>query len=360
MEEEQAPIHYSAGEEVNEVAPRVLDISWATILKIIFALSLLYFFFLVRDILIWFVFALVISILFNPAINFFTKLRFPRVLAAILVYSSIFVLLGFFIYSIAPLLFSELQQFSANFPSYFDQATPYLSVFKIEALKNFQAFSNAIGGTLSRASSNIFNAVGTIFGGIASSIAIFSIAFFLSLEEEGIAKTLMLIAPRKYKTRILTVWQRSQKKIAVWFGVRILCCLFIGLSAAIICYVLNVKYAASFGLFAGIFNIIITIGPLLSGAAITIIILAIAGLPKAIIFLIAFFIAQEIESYVLMPLLTKRFLRLSPALVLISLLIGAKLWGVLGAILAIPLVGMFFEVAKGFLERKQETEVSPT
>jgi len=44
-------------------------------------------------------------------------------------------------------------------------------------------------------------------------------------------------------------------------------------------------------------------------------------------------------------------------LVLISLLVGAKLWGLMGAILIIPLVGMFFELVKGFLENKQATEL---
>ncbi len=356
--EDEVQIKYSEPESSERMTSRILDISWATIVKIMFALGVLYLIFLVRDILIWFIFALVISILFNPAINFLRKARIPRVLASILVYLGIFAFLGFFIYLLAPLLFSELQQFSVNLSAYFDQAAPYFSGLKINALKDFQAFSQSIGEMLSNASTNIFTAMGAIFGGIFSSIAIFSIAFFLSLEEEGLAKTVMLAFPKRYKTKVLTVWDRSQKKVASWFGVRIICCLFIGLVVGVTCYVLDIKYAVFFGLFAGIFNIIITIGPFLSGTAITVFILAIAGFPKAIIFLIAFFIAQEIESYVIMPVLSKKFLKLSPSLVLISLLIGAKLWGLLGAILVIPLVGMFFEFAKAFLEKRQITETA--
>ena len=130
---------------------------------------------------------------------------------------------------------------------------------------------------------------------------------------------------------------------------RILCCIFIGLAAGITDFVLNIPYAAFFGLLAGVSNIVVTVGPFLSGLAITLFVFAMGGLPKALIFLLAFFIAQEIEGYVIMPVLTKKFLRLSPSLVLISLLVGAKLWGLLGAILAIPLAGMFYEFIKGFL-----------
>ena len=334
----------------------ILDISWATIVKIIIALGGLYLIFLVRDILIWFIFALIISILFNPAINFFRRLKVPRVLACILVYLSIFVLLGLFIYLISPILFSELQKFTIKLPDYFNELAPYLSGLGIEAFRDFNTFSETIGGILFDASTNVFTAVGTFFGGLMSAVAIFAIAFFLSLEEKGVAAAIKLASPYRYKEYIGKVWRNSQKKVASWFGVRILCCIFIGLSAGITIFVLNIPYAAFFGLLAGISNIVLTIGPFLSGLVITLFVLAIGGFSKALIFLLAFFIAQEIESYVIMPVLTKKFLRLSPSLVLISLLIGAKLWGLLGAILAIPLVGMFYEFARGFLQRRQELE----
>ncbi|MBU3918694.1 AI-2E family transporter [Patescibacteria group bacterium] len=334
----------------------ILDISWATIVKIIIALGGLYLIFLVRDILIWFIFALIISILFNPAINFFRKLKVPRILACILVYLSIFVFLSLFIYLISPILFLELQKFTIKLPDYFNQLAPYLSGLGIEAFRDFNTFSETIGGILFDASSNIFVAIGTFFGGLMSAVAIFAIAFFLSLEEKGVSEAIKLASPYRYKEYISNVWRNSQKKVSSWFAVRIFCCIFIGLSAGITVFVLNIPYAASFGLLAGVSNIVVSIGPFLSGLVITLFVLAIGGLPKALIFLLAFLIAQQIESYVIMPVLTKKFLRLSPSLVLISLLMGAKLWGLMGAILAIPLVGMFYEFISGFLQRKQELE----
>ena len=338
--------------------PGLLDISWGTIVKIAVALTSLYLIFLVRDILIWFVFALIISILFNPAINFLRRrLHFHRVLAAILVYLSLFVLLGGLVWGIAPLLFSELQEFSTNFTQYFNQASFYFSGLNIKALHDFQSFTNSISGLLSRASLNLFTAVGAIFGGILSTITIFSIAFFLSLEEEGLTRVIQLASPKDYKDKVLTVWKRSQKKISAWFGVRLICCLFIGLAIGATCYALNIPYAAFFGLFAAVFNIILAIGPLFSGSIITLLVLSISGPAKAIIFLIAFVVAQMIEGHILMPTLSKRVMRLSPSLVLVALLVGAKLWGVLGAILAIPLTGMLFEFIKGFLERKNEEKI---
>ena len=77
---------------------------------------------------------------------------------------------------------------------------------------------------------------------------------------------------------------------------------------------------------------------------------------KAALILAVFIIIQQIEGNILTPILTKKFIGLPPVLVLISLMIGGKLWGILGAILAIPLAGIVFEFTRDFLKKRKETE----
>ena len=98
---------------------RVLDVSWGTILKVALAFLIFYMIFLVREILVWVVFALIISVLFNPAIVFLRKLKIPRTLSVIFIYVGIFGVLGFLIYWTVPMFIAEIQQFSQLFPQYF-------------------------------------------------------------------------------------------------------------------------------------------------------------------------------------------------------------------------------------------------
>ena len=79
---------------------------------------------------------------------------------------------------------------------------------------------------------------------------------------------------------------------------------------------------------------------------------------KAIFVLIVFTLIQQIENNVVTPVLTKKFIGLSPALVLVALAIGGTLWGFLGAILAIPLFGILFEFLRDFLKRKRDQEAT--
>jgi predicted PurR-regulated permease PerM len=332
-----------------------LDISWSSIFKIFFTVLLFYLVYRTRDILILFIFALIISVLFNPAIDFLVRRRIPRILAIVLVYFSVLAVLGALIYFIAPVFVYEIQQFTQLFPQYFEKFAPTLKGLGLSVFENFDSFTKATEGWLLKASSSILSAIGAIFGSIFSTITIFSIAIFLSLEEKGIEKTLSLIFPKRYEAQVLGLWARCQNRVAGWFGSRILACLFVGFMTFFVCKILAVKYAISFGLLAGITNIVPIIGPLVAGTVIVLFTL-LDSWAKAIFLLVIIILIQQIEGNIITPILSKRFIGLPPALVLIALLIGGELWGIMGAILAIPLFGILFEFAKEFLKkRKQES-----
>ncbi|MDI6591769.1 MAG: AI-2E family transporter [Patescibacteria group bacterium] len=332
---------------------RILDISWGTILKISLTLLCFYIIYLVRNILIWVIFALIISVLFNPAINFLRKLKVPRVIAVIFVYTGIFGILGLIIYWTAPMFISEIQQFTQLFPQYFEKISPPLRGLGIEAFQSLEAFLQAFGRLLQRASADILSALAIIFGGISSTIFILTIALFLSLEERGIERIIGLLSPKKYEAYILSLWEKSQTKVSGWFGARILTCIFVGIAVFITLQLFNVEYAFTLALLAGVLDFIPILGPIIAGALITIFV-AFGSSLKAIFVLIVFILIQQIEGSILTPVLTKRFVGLTPALVLISLAIGGKLLGILGAILAIPLAGMLFEFIRDFLKKRKE------
>ncbi|MFH1575430.1 MAG: AI-2E family transporter [Candidatus Nealsonbacteria bacterium] len=334
---------------------KILDISWGSIFKIFFAAAIFYFVYLTRDILILFIFALIISVLFNPAIDFLVKKRVPRILSVLGIYLFIFSIIGILIFLIAPIFIDDIVLFAERFPQFFDKFAPVFKGlgFEDRALENFDNFSQAIREWLLNASSSIFKAIVSIFGSIFSTVTIFLLSIFLSLEERGIEKIIILLFPKRYESNMLNLWARCQNKVASWFGMRILTSLFVGFMTFIVCKILKIEYAISFGLLAGVTNIIPVIGPVVAGALITIFVM-LDSLSKAIFVLIIYILIQQIEGNIITPLLSKKFIGLSPALVLIALMVGGKLWGIMGAILAIPLFGILFEFIKEFLKKKRD------
>jgi predicted PurR-regulated permease PerM len=335
---------------------RVLDISWGTILKVSIVFLGFYILFLIRDILIWIVFALVISILFNPAINFLERKRFPRSVATILVYVAFFTILSLILYWTIPVFIVEIQLFTQLFPQYFEKLAPPLKGLGFEAFESFEAFTLAIQDWLVGVSSSIFGAVIAIFGGIFSTITIFALAIFFSIEEKGVKKAIELLSPKGYESYFLKIWNKGKSKTTAWFGARILSGLFVGLISYIALKLFDMNYAFVLSVFAGLTDIIPVLGPIFAGVVITIL-AALDSWAKALLVLVAFVLIQQIEGNIVTPVLTKKLVGLPSVLVLIALLLGGRLWGGLGAILAIPLAGMIYEFLKDFLEKRKEGEV---
>ena len=337
---------------------KLLDISWGTIFKIFVAVISFYILYQIRDILVWFVFALIISVLFNPAVNFLRKLKIPRSLAVLFVYTAFFGILTLIIYFTVPLFISEIKQFSQILPQYFERISPPLKGLKIEAFQDIETFFNALGEILNKIITNIANILFVIFGGIFATIFILTLAIYISLNEKGIEKSILIFFPKKYEANILSIWERCQKKVSGWFLTRILACLFVGVVSFVVFLVFNTPYPFSLGLLAGVLNFIPIVGPLITGIFIFVII-SLENISKAIFVIIAFTLIQQVENNIFTPLISKRFVGLPPILVLMSLAIGGILWGFLGAILAIPLAGILYEFLKEFLEkRKSEKPVA--
>lgn len=339
-----------------ENTEKILDISWKTIFKIAITVVIFYVIFSIRDILIWFIFALTISILFNPAIDFLMKKRVPRSLAVVSIYGIFFGVLGFVVYMMVPVFVAETQRFSDFFPQYFEGISPILKTFGFEVAEDVETFFKVFESNLAGVSKNIFSALFAVFGGVFAALFVIIMAAFLSLEGKAVERSLILLFPKDYEAQVSGVWQKCRKKVAGWFGGRLLACLFVGIASYVVFLIFSVKYPFTLALFAGVLNFIPYVGPLVTGILIFLMIFPTNQL-VGIFVIIAFIIIQQIENSILTPMLMKKFVGLPPVLVLVSLVVGASLWGFLGAILAVPLFGIMFEFLKGFLEKRRDRQV---
>lgn len=338
--------------------PQTLDISWETIVKVFIAGFIFYILFLVRDVVIWFFFALIISILLDPVINFLKKLRLPRLVSVILVYVAILGLFGLVVYLTAPIFIFEFKQFIQNIPDYFEKVNPLFRSLGIDVAETFQDFTSGLILQAQESSKSIIKAISVFFGGIASTAFIFTLAFFISLEEKGLEEIIALLTPKRYEKSVLSIFQRAQFKVAGWFGIRVLSCIFVGLLSFLALFFLGIKYAFILALISGLLNFVPYIGPMVT----LILTLLSVGISNswimAVYAILVLTTIQEVENKFLTPLLMKRFLDLPPILVLISLLVGGTIFGLLGTLFSVPVFGIIYETLKEFLEKRKREEIN--
>lgn len=324
-------------------------ISWSAIFKITIAVIGLYILYRINDILVWVVFALVIGILFNYVIDLLEKKRIPRVVSAIALYGLAIAASSFFIYKTAPLVLNEIQDFSDNLPRYLSRISPIFEKVGISIFQSRTAFIDSVKGFLGRAAQSPSGAISSVFGGLTSAVFVLSMAFFISVERRFVERVLIAFSPTpRHQEYLVGLWRRSKRKVTGWFLTRIIGVLFVGAFTYISLIILDVKYAFMLSLVVGFLDIVPIIGPIIGGGLLFFFV-SLISLPKALFAVLACIIVQLLENNLLFPLLFKRFMGISPVLVLLALAVGGKLWGGMGAILAIPLAGVLFEILKDYL-----------
>ncbi|PIP31708.1 hypothetical protein COX24_02150 [bacterium (Candidatus Gribaldobacteria) CG23_combo_of_CG06-09_8_20_14_all_37_87_8] len=333
----------------------ILDISWATVFKIFAVVIIGYVLYMVKDILVWLAFAVMIGILFNFIIDPLEKKKIPRIVSALFLYLAVFALIGFFIYKTAPIFVSEIKDFAENFPLYLSKISPVFEKLGVQSFRSTDALIEALQSSVEPAGNSFLGALFSIFGGASATILVVILAFFISVEKRFVAKTLEALSPAHKQDYVLKIWLKAKKKVSGWFITRIVGVLFVAASTFLVLRILNVKYALLLAIIAGVLDFMPIVGPLVAGVMLGMVV-GINSLLQAGFVLLAFVIIQQLENNLIFPILFKKFLDISPVLVLIALAIGGRLWGVSGAILAIPLAAVLYEIIKDYLKKTKEQQ----
>ncbi|MEK9151628.1 MAG: AI-2E family transporter [Patescibacteria group bacterium] len=317
----------------------------------------IYFLYLVRDVVLLVLFAILTAAALSPAIAKLQKWRLSRVAAVIIVYSILLFASVALLAILLPLFFSEVKEFLQNWPEYakrldttLSSVQTYLSTFGVDFQKE-QFFQN-VEGNITGWLSNILSATVGFFQGFIHLIGYFFLALYLSLEEKGIEKLFLLLTPKEYHAQALSIASRMQGKVSQWlFGQAILMLIafviyYIGLS------LLGVPYALAIAFFGGLMEILPYIGPVI--AAIPAILVGVLVSPVlGISALVFYIIAHQAEAHIVAPQVMKHSAGLNPVALIVAILIGLELGGALGIIIAVPITMMLSVFVDDILMKRQ-------
>jgi predicted PurR-regulated permease PerM len=328
-----------------------VDIPTATVLKVIFIILFFVFLYLLVDVLIILLFAIIIASAVSPFADWLDEKKFPRLLGVILLYLSIFAMVLFLLSLVIPFISLEINQLTKDLPEFIQNVSTSIEEAQEATSSRYFDFFNEIlnlldgfSEYLAISSQSVFSFIISIFGGILSFLAIIVISFYFSYMKNGIEKFVRAVLPKRYESTVLSVWKRSERKVGRWLQGQLLLALLIGLSVYVGLSLLGIKFALLLGIIAMILELVPGVGPVL--AAIPAIILAFVQGPAilGVWVILLYTIIQQIENHVLVPIVLGRTVGLNPVVVIISLLIGAKLAGILGVIIAVPVAAILVEV----------------
>jgi predicted PurR-regulated permease PerM len=269
---------------------------------------------------------------FMPLVNWLIARKIPKMFAIALPYLITLILIVLLIIPTLPLFIDQIHSLLNNFPDYMNKTAKLLNL-KVSD-NQFQTF---LTSQLNSIGENIVAVTGQIFGAFFAILTLFVISFYMLIDHERIKRNITELFPRRYQSYIHTVIVEAEQKLGAWLRGQLVLSLVIGLCTWIALSLVGMKYALPLSLIAGVGEAVPTVGPIISAIPAIIIALNISPTMAGIVALI-YILIQFAENHLIVPKVMQRAIGLHPLFTILTILIGGQLMGVLGALLAIPLV----------------------
>lgn len=310
-----------------------LEISYMSVLRVAIVMMGLLFLWFIRDILILFFIVLVVVAALSPVVDAWSK-RINRLAAIACIYIILVALLTLIGVIIIPPFVIQLQELSHTLPSYAEKIIPALGNMR-ELVNLSQQGLSEIAQHISSLTTGFFSATLGFFSGIIALVTIVVLSFYLLIEEHGAKKFILSYLPLENREQVVLIVQKIGQKMGGWLRGQLMLACIIGIVDWIGLSLLGVDFALTLGVWAGITELIPYVGPVIG--AIPGIILAFSISPLiGILALALYIIVQQVEANILVPKIMQRAVGLSPVIIILALLIGAKVSGLVGIIIAIP------------------------
>ncbi len=312
------------------------------------------FFGLVSHVFVLALIAYIVAYLAHPLLNRLVARRVPRFVGVLLV---VIVILGLLVLASTLLvtvitqfsdLVKRLPELSANFLTWFDTLSHRYTFLRgaDEQLKSLtenstQTLQKYLLPYLQKYQSSLLGGIFGLASGVAEGFATFILAIYMMLDYDKIGLTLLRIFPRTWQPFVLDLSGNVSHAVGGYLKGQLLIATFVGVFIGVLLTIFGIPSAPAIGFLAALFNIVPYLGVVIS----IIPALLLAATTKAVVFklivVVAVFVAaNQIEGHILSPLVLGRTTDLHPVTVVLAILSGLALFGIVGALVAVPLTAL--------------------
>lgn len=318
---------------------RLVVISTGTILRVVGVLAALGVAWLIRDILLIVFTAMLLAGVVYPFARWAQARRIPKGLAIFVFYLVLFGAIILLFSLLVPRIVIQMRSFVSSYDQagwlFGDRAMWESLLNKVGLEGSIEGALGGLRGQIERVMGTLFSTLTNVFGGVVTFFAVLVLSFYMILEETAVKNVFHNLVPSEYQELASRLVWQIMDKLGGWMRGQLILGLIIGSLYFIAFWAIGVPYALLLALLGGLLEFIPYIGPFI--AAVPAVILGFSVSPThAIGALVATVVIQRIENDIIVPKVMQRTVGLNPIVSLIAFMVGAKLFGVVGAIFAIP------------------------
>lgn len=345
--------------------PFTINISFATILKVVALLLFIYALFLLKDLVLIVLVSIVIASAVDPFSRALQRIRIPRPFAVGIVFSAMIATIISVIYLFVPVLIEQFSGFILTIPDFLQkldflaQRNTYFSELNILGDIQAQLQSVDIISTVKAAifgfGGGVVNTAGALFNSVTQLVLITVISFYFAVQEKGIENFLRVVIPLRNEAYAIDLWKRSQAKIGKWMQGQIILGLLMGILTFAGLWIIGLReYALFLSILIALAELIPLFGPILAMIPAIFLGFTVGGPEIGLQITGLYIVLQQLENHILVPLVNKKLVGVPPLMVILALLIGASLLGFWGLILAVPIAAAILEFTRDVLAKKDK------
>ena len=318
---------------------------WATIFCVLLTLAGMLAIAHLGRIIAYLVVALFFATVLTPPVDLLVaRARMRRGLATLVVFLVGLGLLAGMLYAFILPIVDQSQQFADDLPGYVDDAQKgegtVGELVKRYKIDNYvQDHQQELQDWVSNLGTPALDVVKRIFTTLFAAITVLVLTFLMLLESNKLTAGALAVVPPPYRDRVKNVAGDAARAVSGYVFGNVVISVIAGTATWIMLVILRVPYAGVLGLWVGFADLIPLVGATL-GAVPTSLIAFLHSVPAGIATVVFFIVYQQFENHVLQVTIMSRTVRVNPLGVLVSVLIGVELFGLLGALLAIPGAGV--------------------
>lgn len=308
----------------------------------------------ISEIILIFFIAYLFSAALHPTVETLEKYKIPRGISVIGIYLILIFLLGFFITQLIPLVALQLIELAKNISNiannlstdgasglpFMDKIQPIFNSFDKQINKELitselKHYLETLGTQLQSLAGNTLNVIKSVFNGILNFVLVLILTFFLTIEEKAVNKFFVSLFPSKHGKYIVEKIEIVKQKVGFWLRGIVTMMLLMFTLTLIGLLILDVDYALTLAMMVGIAELIPVVGVILSG--LSAVLVSFNQSPWLAVWTLGLYVLlQQLEGHVMVPLVMRKAVGLSPIIIILSMLIGYETIGILGMIIAIP------------------------
>jgi len=313
-----------------------------------------------RHVLTWVLISLFLALALNPLVELLQRHGLKRrghavAVAYLIALAAVAGVAALFI----PTLVDQVNNFANKVPDYVDQLThgrgrlgfletKYHIVEKVkEAVHSggVKKLAGVGGGAALSVTKSVLTAVAAV-------VTIVFMTLFMLLEGKHWTERIYGLMPEHQQPRWRAVGYDIYRTVGGYVTGNLLISLIAGVATGIVLFILGVPYAVALGLVVALLDLIPLAGATVAGIIVSLVAF-LHSVPAGVVVVVFFVVYQQVENHFLQPVIYGRTVQLSPLAVLVSVLVGAELAGILGALAAIPVAGSLQVVVRDLLAHRR-------